>query len=86
MFPSTLNKIQKQVRALLEVPVSLVRPLERERLELEPMVLDGFLEITSEKIRVTELGRVFLRNICMVFDAYLSKEALSSAQQYSRTI
>ncbi len=70
----------------LEIPASLVRSLKRERLELEPMVLDGFLEITSEKIRVTELGRVFLRNIGMVFDAYLSQEALSSPKLYSRTI
>ena len=70
----------------LEVPLSWVESFEDERLELEPMVQDGFLKMTSEKIQVTELGRVFLRNIGMVFDAYLSKEALSSVKLYSRTI
>ena len=83
------RQIIMELMCHLEVPVSLVRSLEQELLELKPMVQDGFLEITSEKIRVTELGRVFLRNICMVFDAYLSKETQASGkerQQYSRTI
>ncbi|MBI3017126.1 MAG: oxygen-independent coproporphyrinogen III oxidase [Deltaproteobacteria bacterium] len=80
------RQIIMELMCHLEVPTSLVSTLEQELLELKPMVQDGFLEITSEKIRVTELGRVFLRNICMVFDAYLSKETQATPQQYSRTI
>ena len=70
----------------LEVPLSWMESFEKEERELEPMVQEGFLKRDSQKLRVTELGRVFLRNIGMVFDAYLSKETLSSAKLYSRTI
>jgi oxygen-independent coproporphyrinogen-3 oxidase len=34
---------------------------------------DGLVEMTPEKIRVTLLGRIFIRNIGMVFDKYLQK-------------
>jgi oxygen-independent coproporphyrinogen-3 oxidase len=47
-------------------------------------VPDGLLEITPETIRITTLGRVFLRNIAMVFDAYL-KEA-PKGPLFSRTL
>ncbi|MCP4902142.1 MAG: coproporphyrinogen III oxidase, partial [bacterium] len=39
--------------------------------ELEPMVGDGLVELDSDELRVTPLGRFFLRNVCMPFDAYL---------------
>ena len=32
---------------------------------------DGLLEIDSDRIRLTPLGRIFMRNIAMVFDVYL---------------
>jgi len=34
---------------------------------------DGLVELTPESIRVTLLGRIFIRNIGMVFDKYLQK-------------
>ncbi len=51
---------------------------------LEGFVPDGLLEITSEKIRITDLGRIFLRNIAMVFDRYL-REA-PKGPLFSRTL
>ena len=54
--------------------------------ELEPMCEDGLLEIHDDSLRVTQLGRLFVRNICMVFDAYLKKEDGPSSQRYSRTV
>jgi oxygen-independent coproporphyrinogen-3 oxidase len=33
--------------------------------------IDGLVDLTSESIRVTLLGRIFIRNIGMVFDKYL---------------
>ncbi|MEE4659107.1 MAG: oxygen-independent coproporphyrinogen III oxidase [Halieaceae bacterium] len=42
-----------------------------EHTALEDMARDGLLELDAGEIRVTELGRPFLRNICMVFDQYL---------------
>lgn len=44
---------------------SLALVLER----LEPLADDGLVEIDAMRIRVTDAGRPFLRNICMAFDA-----------------
>jgi oxygen-independent coproporphyrinogen-3 oxidase len=40
--------------------------------ELEPMRTDGLLELDGKGIRVLPKGRLLIRNICMVFDAYLA--------------
>jgi oxygen-independent coproporphyrinogen-3 oxidase len=40
--------------------------------KLQPMVADGLLELDSDSIRVLPRGRLLIRNICMVFDAYLA--------------
>lgn len=39
--------------------------------ELNDMESDGLLAMENDKITVTRMGRTFLRNICMPFDAYL---------------
>ena len=39
---------------------------------LAPMQADGLLEVDSAGIRVLPKGRLLIRNICMVFDAYLA--------------
>ena len=39
---------------------------------LEPLAEDGLVELRAEEIRATPLGRIFLRNIAMPFDAYLA--------------
>jgi oxygen-independent coproporphyrinogen-3 oxidase len=51
---------------------------------LEPMAGDGLVEIDDRGIKVTDLGRFFLRNICMPFDAYLG--STSEGPVYSRTV
>jgi oxygen-independent coproporphyrinogen-3 oxidase len=50
--------------------------------ELNDMAEDGLLEITNHSIKVMDKGQLLIRNICMVFDAYL---ALSKTQ-FSKTI
>ena len=50
---------------------------------LQEMVADGLLEITDQGIRVLPVGRMLIRNICMVFDAYLKQ---SPQQRFSRVI
>ncbi len=50
--------------------------------DLAPLIDDGLVELDDEGITVTGLGRLLLRNIAMVFDAYLE----SDAQRYSRAI
>lgn len=45
---------------------------------------DGLLINLDDSIKITEKGRLFLRNIAMVFDAYLQKT--QNEQRYSKTI
>ena len=56
-----------------------------EMVELEPFVRDELLQIDNAEIRVTQRGRLFVRNICMVFDAYLQK-ADRTKPMFSRTV
>ncbi len=41
-----------------------------EIVALEPFVDDGLIEWTEEGFRATELGRLFARHVCAVFDRY----------------
>ena len=49
------------------------------------MHADGLVVLEPATIRVTEAGRVFLRNIAMAFDGYLRQQA-ADKPRYSRTI
>ena len=53
--------------------------------ELAPMQDDGLVERSNQMIRVTDSGRLFLRNIAMCFDAYL-QDGAAEAPRYSRTL
>lgn len=53
--------------------------------DLAQMQADGLVELTAEKIKVTDLGRVFLRNIAMTFDAHL-RQTPAQPMRYSKTI
>jgi oxygen-independent coproporphyrinogen-3 oxidase len=45
----------------------------------------GFVEIDDKGVEITPLGRLFIRNVCMVFDAYL-KEKSGDKPVFSRTV
>jgi oxygen-independent coproporphyrinogen-3 oxidase len=47
----------------------------KELVNLQPMVNDGLITLTNEDIYVSAKGRLLIRNICMVFDAYLKPGA-----------
>jgi oxygen-independent coproporphyrinogen-3 oxidase len=51
---------------------------------LEPLQADGLVEADNTEVRVTALGRLFLRNIAMCFDAYLNAPK-QEAPRYSMT-
>ncbi len=40
---------------------------------LNPLADDGLITVTPDAISVTSLGRIFIRNVGMVFDSYLKK-------------
>lgn len=53
---------------------------------LQGMVDDGLVTISEDGIEVSELGRLFLRNICMPFDAYLEKQLGKNQPMFSKTV
>ena len=51
----------------------------------EGPVIHGFVRRTPETIEVTDAGRLFIRNVCMAFDAYLPKRQ-GEKPIFSRTV
>jgi oxygen-independent coproporphyrinogen-3 oxidase len=51
--------------------------------QLQAMAKDGLIELDSERITVLPAGRLLVRSVCMVFDAYLEQH---SRQRFSRVI
>jgi oxygen-independent coproporphyrinogen-3 oxidase len=47
---------------------------------------DGLLVIGKDEIRVTWLGRIFIRNLAMLFDPYLEKQHLGDKPLFSKTL
>lgn len=54
--------------------------------ELEHLAADGLLERPDGTIRVTDMGRLLIRNIAMAFDKYLKKPKKEPTPMYSRTV
>jgi oxygen-independent coproporphyrinogen-3 oxidase len=51
---------------------------------LSELQADGFVEVSNNKITITERGRLFLRNVAMCFDRYLNRK--KSASSFSKTV
>jgi oxygen-independent coproporphyrinogen-3 oxidase len=47
---------------------------------------DGLLLLTGDEIRATWLGRIFIRNLAMIFDPYLEKQHLNAKPLFSKTL
>jgi oxygen-independent coproporphyrinogen-3 oxidase len=45
---------------------------------------DGLVTFDGELLRVTPLGQLLVRNVAMLFDAYLKKDG--AKKQFSRTV
>lgn len=57
----------------------------KEILDLKSMADDKLLTINSSKIEIHLLGRLLIRNICMIFDTYLNKHQ-DNGQRFSKVI
>jgi len=66
--------------------VDFNRLFAQQLLDMQPMECDGIVEIHPQHIVVTDTGRPFLRNICMLFDAYLSTPATALQPSFSKTV
>jgi len=57
---------------------------ELERLKMPQA--DGLVVVNDKEIRTAWLGRIFIRNLAMVFDPYLEKQQLASRPLFSKTL
>ena len=87
---STEDDVRRQ-HAIMELMCNLEYPLQGNRddfresiARLLPLVDDGLVRLAADRITVTSLGRYFLRNICMAFDAYLGDAP--APRMFSRSI
>src|ERR1019366_5077223 len=53
---------------------------------LVPFVEDGLVGLESDSIGTSLLGRIFIRNMVMIFDPYLEKQKLDSRPLFSKTL
>jgi oxygen-independent coproporphyrinogen-3 oxidase len=63
------------------------------RISLQPsldgvaeLAADGLVTFDGEVLRVTSLGRLLVRNVAMLFDAYLPRHARDAKPTFSRTV
>jgi oxygen-independent coproporphyrinogen-3 oxidase len=56
---------------------------DSERVKLRQLQADGLLNIDHDRIEVTPVGRLLIRNIASVFDAYLKKQNI---EKFSKAV
>ena len=56
-----------------EFEINFQRYFSSELKMLKPFVEDDLVRFTEDRIKVTSKGRLLIRNICMLFDAYLNE-------------
>jgi oxygen-independent coproporphyrinogen-3 oxidase len=68
-------------------PINFATYFSREMEKLREMEADGLLRIEAEWLSVTPKGRLFVRNICMVFDRYLDVgQPITRRPRFSATV
>ena len=58
----------------------------QELRRFEPYREDGLVLLDRGEIRATWLGRIFIRNLAMIFDPYLEKQQLAAKPLFSKTL
>jgi oxygen-independent coproporphyrinogen-3 oxidase len=54
--------------------------------KLEEACAEGLVTLDPDEIRVTPLGRIFIRNVAMIFDRYLHEQQMDQRPLFSRTL
>jgi oxygen-independent coproporphyrinogen-3 oxidase len=54
--------------------------------KLDPSGDDGLVLVDRDEIRTTWLGRIFIRNLAMIFDPYLERQQLAAKPLFSKTL
>ncbi len=76
-FQLNISELEKKFRMDFRAYFS------NELVELGQFQLDGLIKISNDSIRVLPVGRLLIRNICMVFDRYLKT---ASSKRFSKVI
>ena len=69
-----------------EFGIDFEKTFSAEIARLASFVSDGLVDFEGGVLRTSLLGRIFIRNIAMVFDPYLEKQKLDSRQLFSKTL
>jgi len=69
-----------------EFGIDFDRYFADELARLEASREDGLVLLEPGEIRTTWLGRIFIRNLAMVFDPYLEKQQLAAKPLFSKTL
>ncbi|MCC5913160.1 MAG: oxygen-independent coproporphyrinogen III oxidase [Balneolaceae bacterium] len=67
-----------------ETGINFTERFEDELDQLSPLEADGLLQRNSDGFVITDVGRLFLRNVAMVFDGYIDEKKHRTA--YSKTV
>jgi oxygen-independent coproporphyrinogen III oxidase len=59
---------------------------EVELAQLDDPAADGLVTLSPGEIGVTPLGRIFIRNVAMVFDRYLHEQQMDQKPLFSKTL
>jgi oxygen-independent coproporphyrinogen-3 oxidase len=80
LFRLDLREIQQKFGDLAR------RAIEQSMGGLKELVDDGLVTFDGHVLQVTPLGRLLVRNVAMMFDAYLPRHAKDKAPTFSRTV
>jgi oxygen-independent coproporphyrinogen-3 oxidase len=69
-----------------EFSISFDEYFAAELARLEESSADGLVALGADEIRVTPLGRIFIRNVAMVFDRYLHEQQMDQKPLFSKTL
>ncbi|HLK06238.1 MAG TPA: oxygen-independent coproporphyrinogen III oxidase [Candidatus Acidoferrum sp.] len=75
---------KKEINAEFGVDFDTYFAPELERFEVPRA--DGLIELSADELRVTWIGRIFIRNLAMIFDPYLEKQHLNAKPLFSKTL
>ena len=56
----------------------------QEEEHIQNCIEDGLIKENTDQIQVTDLGKIFIRNVCMGFDWYLKQT--DSHKRFSKTV
>jgi oxygen-independent coproporphyrinogen-3 oxidase len=69
-----------------EFSISFEEYFAPEVKQLEELRTEGLVEFPAREIRVTPLGRIFIRNVAMIFDRYLHEQQMDQRPLFSKTL